>query len=263
MRDIAYARNGYGRPLCEGPADFGFDAPQQSPHSTSRLQSKLPDFNRFAAMLPKPYLLLSLVDHQLVPLEANRHGGSPDSHARYLNVDGRWAIHGIARAPLLVWDISQVEAARAAADRSTRSRDRQVAVAQRGDSNWEEGKHIQLFSDVHEPALHGHAAHSEAKARRLRTEVEKLAAFCSVVLAAAAAKDQTAFLEVSRAAGIALRQKFGGGSVSTCSAWLAGAKGSATLESVLAGEVELVGTLSLEQIVQTVELARNAEKLAP
>ena len=212
-------------------------------------------------MLPKLYLLLSLADHQLVPLEANRHGGSPDSYMRYLNVDGRWAIHGTARAALLVWDLSQIDAARSAADRSTKSRGRQVVVAQRGDSDWEEGEHIQIFSDANEPALHGYAVHSEAKARRLRTEVEKLEAFCSVVLAAAAAKDQAAFVEVSHAAGVALRRKFGGGSVSTCSAWLAGAKGRSTLESVLAGEVGLAGTLSIEQIVQTVELARRAEKL--
>ena len=214
-------------------------------------------------MLPKLYFLLSLADHQSASLEVNRHGGSPSSYTRYLNVEGRWATHGTARTPLLVWGLNQAEAAREAADRSARSRDRPVIVAQRGDSSWEEGKHIQVFSDANESALHGFMAHSEAKARRLRTEVEKLEAFCSVVIAAAGAKDHAAFVEVSRAAGIALRQKFGGGSVSSCAAWLAGANGRSTLESVLTGEMELAGTRSLEQIVQTVELARKAEKLVP
>ena len=213
-------------------------------------------------MTPKLYLLLSLLDHQSVPLEAARHGGSPSAYTRYLNIDGHWAVHGSARTPLLVWELDQADAARAAADRSSEARGRQVAVAQRADSSWEEGKHVQIFSESNEPALHGYAAHSEAKARRLRTEVEKLEAFCSVVLAAADAKDQAAFVEVSRAAARALHVKFGGGSVSSCSAWLAGNKGRSTLDSLLAGEVELAGDLSLEQVVQTVELARKAEKLA-
>ena len=158
--------------------------------------------------------------------------------------------------------LAQAEEAQAAADRESKARGRPVEVAQRADSSWEEGKKIQAFSGANESALLGYAAQSEAKARRLRTEVEKLEAFCSVVQAAAAAKDQPAFVEVSRAAASALRVKFGGGSVSSCSAWLAGSKGRATLDSLLAGEVELTVDLLLEQVVQTVELARKAEKLA-
>ncbi|MBS0449666.1 MAG: hypothetical protein JSS14_00005 [Proteobacteria bacterium] len=127
------------------------------------------------------------------------------------------------------------------------------------DSNWQEGREIQTFSESHEAALHGFAAQSEAKARRLRTEAEKLEAFCTVVLAAAVAKDQASFAEVSRAASSAMRVKFGGGSITSAFAWLAGREGRSALESVLAGEVDLAGRLSLKQVVEATELARQAE----
>jgi hypothetical protein len=208
-----------------------------------------------------PYLLLSLVDHQSVLVDSTRHGGSPAAYVRYLNIDGRWAVHGAAHAPLLVWNPGQREAAQAAADRSTKARGRRVDVVQRADSSWEEGKHILVFSDAYESALHGYAAQSEAKARRLRTEAEKLEAFCSVVLAAAVAKDQASFAEVSRAAGRAMRAKFGGGSITSAFAWLAGRAGRSALDSALAGEVELTGPLSLQQVAEAVELAREAEVL--
>lgn len=67
-----------------------------------------------------------------------------------------------------------------------------------------------------------------------RAGTEKLEAFCSVVLEAAAAKDHAAFGEVSRATASAIRAKFGGGSITSAVAWLAGRAGPA-LESVLAG----------------------------
>ena len=63
-----------------------------------------------------------------------------------------------------------------------------------------EGREIQLLADAFESALDDCAAQSEAKARGLRTEAGKLAAFCIVVRAAAGAPDREAFAEVSRAA---------------------------------------------------------------
>ena len=44
-------------------------------------------------------------------------------------------------------------------------------------------------------------------------------------------------------------------------AWLVEKAGSAALESVLSGEVEFEGTLSLQQVVEAVELARETERL--
>ena len=210
-------------------------------------------------MLPKPYLLLSLLDHQSAPLDAEKHGGSSVLYTRYLNADGRWAVDGAAHAPLLVWELSHQAEAQAAADRASKARGRAVAVAQRADSGWEEGGQIRVFSTADEPALLGFAAHSEAKARRLETEAEKLVEMSLVFLAAAAAKDQAAFFAVSRAAATAMRAKYGGGSVSSASAWLAGKKGRAALESVTTGEVNLAGPLSLHQVTRAVELARQAE----
>ena len=212
-------------------------------------------------MPPKQYLLLSLVDHLSTPLEEERHGGPPSLYMRYLNADGRWAVRGANHAPLLVWELVQASDAQAAADRASKARGRRVEVAQRADSSWEEGKHIQQFCIASEPALLGYAAQSEAKARRLRTEAEKLEAMCSVVLADGAAREHASYEAVSRAAASAMRQKFGGGSVSSASAWLAGKSGRAALDSVMAGEVDLEGPLSLQQLAQTVELAREAEAL--
>ncbi|MGO4394014.1 hypothetical protein AB4Z46_21885 [Variovorax sp. M-6] len=105
------------------------------------------------------------------------------------------------------------------------------------------------------------AAQSEGKARRLRTEADKLAACCLVVRAASAAADHEAFAQVSRAASKALRATFGAGSITSAFAWLAGDAGRAALASVLAGEVELTGPLSVQQVVAAAELAQKAELL--
>ena len=75
------------------------------------------------------------------------------------------------------------------------------------------------------------------------------------------AKDHEEFAAVRLVAGKALRAKFGGGSIASAFAWLAGKAGGVALASVLSGEVELEGTLSIKEIVEAVELARDAERL--
>ncbi|KQU87058.1 hypothetical protein ASC78_05830 [Variovorax sp. Root318D1] len=117
------------------------------------------------------------------------------------------------------------------------------------------------FTDPLEPTPNGLADQSAAKAGRLRAEADKLEAFCVVVRAASAAADHAAFVEVSRAASQALHAKFGGGSITSVFTWLTGPAGSAALESVLAGEVDLAGPLSIQQIVEAIELAKKAELL--
>lgn len=104
-------------------------------------------------------------------------------------------------------------------------------------------------------------AQSAGRARRLRTEADKLAACCLIVRAASAAPDQAAFAEVGRAASKALRATFGGGSITSAFAWVAGSQGREALDSVIAGEVELTGPLTISQVVEAVELAREAERL--
>lgn len=178
-----------------------------------------------------------------------------------LNAAGRWAVQGSARSPLLVWPAAQAPDAHAAAERASTARGHPVAVIERMQAEGLDEREIQLFSEAAEPALHGHAAHSEAKARRFRTEAEKLDAFCMIVRAASAAPDQQAFAEVGRAASKALRAKFGGGSITSAFAWLAGPAGQEALESVVTGEIELAGTLSIAQVIEAVRLAREAEHL--
>jgi len=117
------------------------------------------------------------------------------------------------------------------------------------------------FTDPVEPAPHDSDAQSAARAGRLRAEADKLEAFCVVVRAASAAADHAAFVEVSRAASQALHAKFGGGSITSVFTWLTGREGSAALESVLAGEVALTGPLSIQQVVEAVDLAKKAELL--
>jgi len=207
------------------------------------------------------YLLLSLPDHQLASLETARHGGSPSSYFRCLNSFGRWAVHGTDQSPLLVWRPEDAEGARAAVARASKARGRSVEVLSRGDSSWVEGQQIQQFTDASEPALLGYTPYSAAKTRRLRNETDKLEAFCLVVRAASTAADQQAFAEVSRAAGKALRARFGGGSITSAFAWLAGRAGRESLESVLSGEVELAGPLSVQEVAEAVELARKAEEI--
>lgn len=207
------------------------------------------------------YLLLTLSDHQLASLEADRHGDSPDAYSRCLNVAGRWAVHGTIHTPLLVWHSSQAVAARAAAERASKARGRSIEVTSRSDTSWIEGREIQLFSVASEAALLGYSPLSEAKGRRLRTEADKLAAFSQVARAASAAPDHEAFSVVSRAASKALRAKFGGGSITSAFAWLAGRAGREALESVLAGEVELSGPLSIQEVAEAVDLAQKAELL--
>ncbi|MDP9932975.1 hypothetical protein J2X92_005234 [Variovorax paradoxus] len=117
------------------------------------------------------------------------------------------------------------------------------------------------FTDPSKPAPHDPAAPNAAKADRLRAEADKLEAYCVVVRAASAAADHAAFVEVSRAASEALQARFGGGSITSVFAWLTGREGRAALESVLAGEVLLAGPLSIQQVVEAVELAKQAELL--
>ena len=117
------------------------------------------------------------------------------------------------------------------------------------------------FTDPVEPTPHDSHAQSAARAGRLRADADKLEAFCVVVRAASAAADHAAFVEVSRAASQALNVKFGGGSITSVFTWLTGPAGSAALESVLAGEVELAGPLSIQQIVEAIGLAKKAELL--
>lgn len=105
------------------------------------------------------------------------------------------------------------------------------------------------------------AKQSAAKARRLRNEADKLEAFCLVVRAASAAPDHAAFAEVSLAAAKALRTRFGGGSITSAFAWLAGTAGREALASVLAGEVAPTGSLSVAELVETSALAQKAESL--
>lgn len=116
-------------------------------------------------------------------------------------------------------------------------------------------------ADASAPAAPTRAAQSAGKARRLRTEADKLEAFCIIVRAASSAADHAAFAEVSRAASKALKAKFGGGSITSVFAWLTSAAGKDALDSVLAGEVELTGPLSTEEIVEAVALAQKAELL--
>lgn len=214
-----------------------------------------------AHMPSKRYLLLSLVDHQLPPLESERHGGPQGRYVRCLNAAGRWAVHGSAHSPLLVWHSTQAVEAHAAALRSAKARGRPITVLSRSDPSWEEGREIQVFSEAFAQALLGYMAQSEAKARRLRTEADKLEAFCLVFREASTAANHEEFVKVSRAAGKALHAKFGGGSITSASAWLAGRKGREALETVLGGEVELIGPLSIEQIVEAATLANETERL--
>ena len=205
------------------------------------------------------YLLLSLVDHQLATIEADRHGGSPDNYLRCLNTAGRWAVHPSVHSPLLVWPTLAAGAAKSAAQRASNARGRQIGVICRGASNWREGHEVHVFTEINEPALHGHAGPSETKARRLRAETDKLEAFCAVIRAVRAASDPDSFAEAARAASKTLHARFGGGSLTSAYAWLVGRAGRETLESVLAGEFELTGDLSIQQIDEVAQFVRQSE----
>ncbi len=128
-----------------------------------------------------------------------------------------------------------------------------------GRSDWVLDRNYVTYGDAHQAALHGHTSQSAAKARRLRTEADKLEAYAAVALAAATAPDQAAYEEVKRAAAKTLREKFGGGSVVSACAWLAGKAGQAALDSVLNGEVELTSLRTVDEIAEAVILAKQSE----
>lgn len=211
--------------------------------------------------LPTSYLLLALATPASPSSALLQHGDSETSYVRCLNTAGRWAVHSSAYAPLLVWPVSQASEAQDAAERAARAHRRRVEVITRGHTDWLEGRDIRLFSEALESAVLGSHAQSSGKTRLLQVEVEKLEAFCLVVQAASDAPDQEALSAVSRAAAQALQARFGSGSVTSAFAWLAGSSGQETLASVLAGEVELPGSRSIQQVVEAVELARKAETI--
>lgn len=211
------------------------------------LPSSIPSF--MPPSMPSSCLLLSLADTP------------PGPYARRLNTAGRWAVHGTTQSPLLAWAATDAAGAQSAAERASPMHGKHVTVISGGDAGWVEGQDFTPFSEAFDAALCGPARQSEARTRRLRTEAEKLDAFCRVVRAASTAADHAAFAEIGRAASKALKAKFGGGSITSAFAWLAGSSGQNALESVLVGEVEPVGTLSLQQMAEAVALARNAERL--
>lgn len=170
-------------------------------------------------------------------------------------------MQGFASVPWLVWPSAQAEAAQAAAERASAARGAKVHVLSRSDAAWAEGREIVAFTEAHEPALLAASVHSAARARRLRTEAEKLEAFCVIVRAASTAADQASFAEVGRAAAKALRARFGGGSITSAFAWVAGPAGSEALKSLLTGEVETTGPLSIAQLAEAAALAQKAERL--
>ncbi len=200
-------------------------------------------------MALEPYLFLALPE------------GAPERFVRCLNTVGRWAVQSTASSPWLVWPSTGREAAQAAAERVSRARGCAVEVVSRAHDEWVEGRDVQWFTEALSTALGAAAPQSAARARRLRTEADKLEAFCVVVRAASSAADHDAFADVSRAASKALRAKFGGGSITSAFAWLAGRSAQDALQSVLAGDVELGGLLSIQQVVEAAELARQAEQL--
>lgn len=207
-------------------------------------------------------------DHHLLlafPEPSRTIAGSPSSVGTYgldvrcLNAAGRWAVRGRPQAPLLVWRPDDAEAARAAAGRASVARGHPVAVVARTDAAWVEEQDVRVFDARGETALGGCEPHSAGKARRLRVETEKLAAFSLVVRAAASATTQEAYAEVSRAASKALRVAFGGGSIASTCAWLAGRAGREALANLLCGEVEVHGQLSVHEIAEAVALARDID----
>jgi len=207
--------------------------------------------SKLNALMPSEhFLFLALADRHLT-----------GNVVRCLNSAGRWAMHGVVSAPLLVWRTDQATAAQAAAERAATARNQQVEVVSRESSTWTEGREIQIFTDAVESVLMWPAAQSSAKARRLRTEADKLEAFCMVVRAASTATGHHEFGDVARAASKALRTKFGGGSITSAFSWLSERAGQEALESVLAGEIELTGPLSLQQVIEAVALAQQAELL--
>lgn len=207
-----------------------------------------------APMSLPTYLLLSLAD-------ATTSSAASTEPVRCLNSAGRWAVQGFASLPLLVWPAAQAEAAQAAAERASMARGVRVEVVSRTEAAWTEGREIVAFTEAHEPAVLAASVHSAAKARRLRTEAEKLEAFCVIVRAASTAADQASFAEVGRAATKALRARFGGGSITSAFAWVAGPAGSEALKSLRTGDVELSGPLSIAQLAEAVALAQKAERL--
>lgn len=205
------------------------------------------------------FLVLALPDHRLAAAELSAHGGSPGQYLRCLNTTGRWATHGTAHAPLLVWSADDQEAARSAATRASAARGRDIQPLSLGKSDWVEGRNFTLFTEALESVLLGYLPYSNAKAQRLQVEADKLQTFAAVVVAAAAATDQDSFMEVRRSASQLLRRRFGGGSVTSACAWLAGKAGQAALDSALAGDIELTGLLSIAEVAEVVRWARMAQ----
>lgn len=91
-----------------------------------------------------------MAGHGLVALEREMHGRHVP---RCLNAAGRWA-NGGRRVPLLVWT-DQEDAMRAAAI-ATVARKKRVTVTERGDSSWQLGREVRVFSEADTPALEGY-----------------------------------------------------------------------------------------------------------
>jgi len=214
-------------------------------------------------MPPENFLLLALAlaHHATTASDTTPPDRATSPLIRCLNSAGRWAVHGTVASPLLMWPPNQSAAAGAAAAVASKARQQPVEVVTFDASVQKKIGEGQTYTDAFESALRGPASQSSAKARRLRTEADKLEAFCMVVRAASDATDHHTFGDVSRAASKALRAKFGSGSITSAFAWLSDRAGHHALDSVLVGEVELSGPLSLRQVVEATALAQQAELL--
>jgi hypothetical protein len=212
-------------------------------------------------MAPDTYLFLTLSAPCAAPGASALTGGPQGRYLRCLDTAGRWAVRSAAGAPWLAWHPTDAASADAAAQRTSQARGCGVDVVSHSDAVGSDRQGIQLFTEACEAALRGSEPLSAGRLRRMTLEVEKLEAFCLIVRAASGAPDQAAFAEVGRAAAKALQAKFGGGSITSAFAWLSSHSSGDAFDSLLSGELESAGRLSLEEMAQAIELAKQAERL--
>lgn len=200
----------------------------------------------------RPYLSFFVIEHAghgSAALEEQRHGGQ---HYRFLNVTGRWSARGTRAVPLLAWmDRQAVEAAAAIA---SKARDRVFKVSSLGGDSLV-AEQFAAFSERHAEALLGYLPYATAAARKLEELRVKTIDCASAVLCVHRAADAER-MQVLKDEGRLLQQAHRL-TVFSAAQFLTGKKADEILALLETGELDTEEKLSLEELREAVQLAKN------
>jgi len=200
----------------------------------------------------RPYLSFFVIEHAnhgSAALEEQRHGGQ---HYRFLNVTGRWSARGTRAVPLLAWmDRQDVEAAAALAGKA---RDRTIKVSSLGGDSLV-AEQFAAFSERHAEALLGYLPYGTATARK-QDELRMKTLDCAGAILRMHRATNAERAQIARDEGQLLQQAHRL-TVFSAAQFLTGKKANEIIALLETGELDSEERLSIEDLCESVRLAKS------